>query len=66
MVARECSCRPLNLTPTPTATLELGLDAVDDDTGGADGRPLSQAGVIGDVIAAGERSDAPGVGYCSC
>ena len=46
---------PMNSTP-PTATLALGLDTFGDVTVDADGRLLSQAQVVRDVIAEGRGS----------
>jgi probable LLM family oxidoreductase len=48
---------------TPTATLELGLDTFGDVTVDAEGRPLSQAQVIRDVIAEAELADSLGVDF---
>ena len=53
----------MNSTPTPTPTLELGLDTFGDVTVDADGRPLSQAQVIRDVIAEAELADSLGVDF---
>ena len=53
----------MNSTPTPTATLELGLDTFGDVTVDADGRLLSQAQVIRDVIAEAELADSLGVDF---
>lgn len=46
-----------------TSSLELGLDTFGDVTTGADGRPLSQAQVIRNVIAQGELADSVGVDF---
>ena len=43
--------------------LELGLDTFGDVTGGPDGRPLSQAQVIRDVVAEAELADSVGVDF---
>jgi hypothetical protein len=51
------------LHPTPTATLELGLDTFGEVTVDADGRLLSQAQVIRDVIAEADLADSLGVDF---
>jgi hypothetical protein len=63
---RQCGFRPTNSTPTPTATLELGLPTFGDVTVDADGRPLSEAQVIRDIIADGELADSLGVAARAC
>ena len=52
---------PMNSTPTPTATLALGLDTFGDVTVDADGRLLSQAQVVRDVIAEGRGPNRTGL-----
>src|ERR687883_1134849 len=46
-----------------STVVELGLDTFGDVTAGADGRPLSQAQVIRNVIAEAELADAVGVDF---
>jgi hypothetical protein len=50
---------PMNSTPTPT--LALGLDTFGDVTVDADGRLLSQAQVVRDVIAEGRGPNRTGL-----
>lgn len=58
---RQGGFRPVNCTPT--ATLELGLATFGDVTVEADGRLLSQAQVIRDVIPEAELADSLGVDF---
>ena len=50
-------------TPNPATPLELGLDTFGDVTVDAEGRLLSQARVLRDVVAEAELADRAGVDF---